>query len=451
MMTSLKTIAAVTGVLIALTACGADDDGTADPAPTIDTDVASPDDATTAPHDEATDDGCPVLTDAEAAQALGVEMLTMDGNGELCTWRTPDGEPALQVLTEEPSTPGASPEERATYWGSRKCHDAPRAVTVTGGAAVACDAGLDGRGRVFTSDHEYLVSIGDQSANPDEAERADQVDVAAKVIAEFTLPDGDPATRSTVAATSPPSAPTTMPTSAPTTSQPAVPPPTTATGDEGSCSQEISADIGTDVGVIDDLCVDGWAYIDACPGCGGDTQQVARLVDGSWSVVLAFPIGPDQPRCRADWEAQGMPAAILDRIQWPCTEASSPAPTGTGSPATPDAAAARLQLWIGAYGTGDAATYCDIGGPYFEANGLPRADCPDVFTEFRTEPAEELASLAEATVDTSQAVEVAPGTVEIPTGAIVYPTPISDPGSPDDIIVMTHDGTDWYVTDAPDE
>lgn len=85
--------------------------------------------------------------------------------------------------------------------------------------------------------------------------------------------------------------------------------------------------------VIDDLCVDGWAYIDVCPGCGGDTEQVVRLVDDTWTVVLVFPIGPDQPRCRAEWEDQGMPAAILDRVGFPCTDAP-PAPTTAAGSAT---------------------------------------------------------------------------------------------------------------------
>ena len=278
-----------------------------------------------------------------------------------------------------------------------------------------------------TADTE-VTSPGDGTADPPPTTTDTEVTSAGEGTAPPTRPKNPPPT--------------------PTT-QPGDPPPTTtATAGEGSCSQEISADVGAKVKVIDDLCVDGWAYIDACPGCGGDTQQVARRVDGSWSVVLAFPISPDQPRCRADWEAQGMPAAILDRINWPCTAPSPPATTGQGSPATTDAAAARLQQWIRAYGRGDMATYCDIAGPWFEANGLPRAECPDFFAEFRTDPAEDLASIAEATVDASQATEVAPGTVEIPATAISFPTPISDP--PDGPAVMKHDGTDWYLFEPPD-
>ena len=135
-----------------------------------------------------------------------------------------------------------------------------------------------------------------------------------------------------------------------------------------------------------------------------------------------------------------MPAAILDRANWPCTDTSPPATTGQGSPATTAAAAARLQQWLRAYGSGDAATYCEIGGPLFETVGLPRDECLEMFLTFRTEPAGELASMAEATVDARQAKEVAPGTVEIPEAALAFPTPISEPARPDGIYVMTTTG-----------
>lgn len=243
-----------------------------------------------------------------------------------------------------------------------------------------------------------------------------------------------------------------------TTTQPATttaPPPTTrppsTTPGTDQCSADISADLGTTVQVLEGLCQDGWAYIDSCPGCGGDTQQVARLVDGTWSVVLTFPIPPDKPRCRTDWEQQGMPTAILDRINWPCADATpTTAPsTGAGSPATAEAAVARLQEFIRAFGLGDAATVCEIGAEAYEAQGMPPGQCEELILPGTYGPSEEMSSIANATVDPSQATEVAPGRVEIPVGAITYPTPISDPGQPDEVFVMAHDGNDWYVVEVP--
>ena len=202
MNTSRKAIAALTGALIALTACGGgDDDGAEDLLSTTDTDVASPDDGTAAPEDDpAAGDGCPVLSDADAAQALGVETLTFNGTSTSCGWQTPDGEQALTVLdvTEDNATEmslAESPAERAKARSINGCAGDPlegggmgpsREVAVPGGAATVC---YHGQGWVYTSDRIYMVNIGDPSVDTDDAEKAVRVDTAAKVIAKLKLPE----------------------------------------------------------------------------------------------------------------------------------------------------------------------------------------------------------------------------------------------------------------------
>lgn len=144
--------------------------------------LAGADAGATAPEDE-----CPVLSNADAAEALGVESVTMETIGTICTWETPEGQPALQVIREKPATRG-SPAEQAKSWGINGCLEDPREVTVTGGYGVACEGGYKGQGAAFTGDYQYLVSIGDPYANLSDAEEADRVDTAAEVLARLTLP-----------------------------------------------------------------------------------------------------------------------------------------------------------------------------------------------------------------------------------------------------------------------
>jgi hypothetical protein len=115
-----------------------------------------------------------------------------------------------------------------------------------------------------------------------------------------------------------------------------------------------------------------------------------------------------------------------------------------------DAAVARFVEFVHAYGNGDLATYCDIALPgltkYF--GPMTNEDCVGVMGDSMTESAADLASIAEATVDATQAVAAAPDRVEIPATAIAYPAPIDDPGEPGDLAIMGLIDGEWYVVDG---
>jgi len=82
-------------------------------------------------------------------------------------------------------------------------------------------------------------------------------------------------------------------------------------GDE--CLPSLQQDLGGNVAVLDGLCLDGWAYVDSCVGCGGDTQAIAQYTS-RWELAVLFP----SPLCRADALATGMPPIVADRVNWPC-------------------------------------------------------------------------------------------------------------------------------------
>jgi len=102
------------------------------------------------------------------------------------------------------------------------------------------------------------------------------------------------------------------------------------------CLPSLGADLGSDAVVVDGLCLDGWAYVDWCPGCGGDSQVIAHFVGDHWEVAFMFP----NPACRAAAVATGMPLIVVDRVVWPCDGGLPP----------PDPAADEFPLRIGSSG-----------------------------------------------------------------------------------------------------
>lgn len=184
---------AVAAIALTLAACGSDDGassrGSAEPKSSATT--PSPKKETAAPQgDGAGGSGCPLLSDADAAQALGVDKLTMDGQGGNCTWITPDRKKALQVLRADylrSSKTDGSPKEQAKRYGDTTCSlDEPREIDANGGVGVVC-GDQDSNSVVFTSDHAYQVNIGDPLGGTQNAELA-KGDALAKLIAKLKLP-----------------------------------------------------------------------------------------------------------------------------------------------------------------------------------------------------------------------------------------------------------------------
>lgn len=197
MHTRLLTATALSGALIALAACGGGgDDDAADPGTTIEIAGESPGDDTAPAEDGEAGDGneCPLLSDDDAAQAVGVETLTSsEGGRDICAWTTPDGVRAFSVYKTEPFPPKSMTDaERAKAAGTNTCGmSEPRSVEIADGAAIVCDAGLSVYGYYFINGQQYNVEVGDTSnLSPDDAEVAARIDTAANVIAKLKLPDG---------------------------------------------------------------------------------------------------------------------------------------------------------------------------------------------------------------------------------------------------------------------
>lgn len=70
--------------------------------------------------------------------------------------------------------------------------------------------------------------------------------------------------------------------------------------------------------IDDQLCDNGWAYIDFCDseGCGfGDAQAILRYTAGRWTVYTYFP---NFTLCESTVRAAGMPTRIVNRVNWAC-------------------------------------------------------------------------------------------------------------------------------------
>jgi hypothetical protein len=127
----------------------------------------------------------------------------------------------------------------------------------------------------------------------------------------------DDATTSTSTEAPPTTDATTTTAAPPTTSPPPDPCAATTIRDQLAAS---GAAVGQVVEVVDGLCVDGWALVDADPGELGDTWVLAQLVDGSWVVFTGFP----SRLCVDEAAAQGVAPAILDRGPFgPCVQTDS--------------------------------------------------------------------------------------------------------------------------------
>jgi hypothetical protein len=113
---------------------------------------------------------------------------------------------------------------------------------------------------------------------------------------------------------------TTVPsTTAPSTTVPTtIAPPTTQPDPCGA--QVIAADLGVAVETVAVAgCVDGWADVDACVGCGGDTEALLRRVDGRWQMAIGFPAS----LCMDQAAALGVPAAFRSPERFgPCAPAT---------------------------------------------------------------------------------------------------------------------------------
>ncbi len=81
--------------------------------------------------------------------------------------------------------------------------------------------------------------------------------------------------------------------------------------------------------LVEGLCTDGWALVDTCVDCLGDTWVVARFDGSRWASFLGFPTSV----CEEAARAEGVPTAITEHVAWPdcATTTTSPPPTPTPS------------------------------------------------------------------------------------------------------------------------
>ena len=81
--------------------------------------------------------------------------------------------------------------------------------------------------------------------------------------------------------------------------------------------------------MVEGLCTDGWALVDTCVDCLGDTWVVARFDGSRWSSFLGFPTSV----CADAARAEGIPTVIIDRITWPdCAPATTSPPEPAPAP-----------------------------------------------------------------------------------------------------------------------
>lgn len=141
-----------------------------------------------------------------------------------------------------------------------------------------------------------------------------------------------------------------------------------------------------------------------------------------------------------DWSQLGLPPVDVTTTTTTVLE-TIPAPGPV------DAAVARFLEWMHAYGNGDLDTYCTIAAPAVTQFFGPISieECASMFASFPRESPDVLASIAAARVDVSQVVAEAPDRVAIPALAVVYPTPVDEPGGVGDSVIMGLVDGQWYV------
>jgi hypothetical protein len=169
-------------------------------------------------------------------------------------------------------------------------------------------------------------------------------------------------------------------------------------------------------------------------GCGGDDTD-----DGATPSTAATG-GNDQGSPGEDVDG-GTPSTTAPAGGSDEDQPAQGTPGGGGAPRTVEAAVARFEEFLHAFGAGDVATSCAIGRVAVEADGLGMSceEAGALLVESSTEG--ELAALRAVTVDRSQVVQTAPDRVEIPPAP---PFSTEDPASGRNV-VMEHDGTDWFL------
>lgn len=91
-----------------------------------------------------------------------------------------------------------------------------------------------------------------------------------------------------------------------------------ATGDSRCSAVLMNRHVDADVRINEQLCLDGWAYIDFCfdGECGlGDASAILRYTNSQWDVYTYFP---NFALCESTVRADGMPSRIVNRINWAC-------------------------------------------------------------------------------------------------------------------------------------
>lgn len=84
-------------------------------------------------------------------------------------------------------------------------------------------------------------------------------------------------------------------------------------GPEGPDCDRIPSDMGLDPSYIIQVCEDGWAYVDECSECGGDSQSIIKWDGTRWARYTAFPTA----MCRDELVRAGAPASVLGTY-WTC-------------------------------------------------------------------------------------------------------------------------------------
>lgn len=123
-------------------------------------------------------------------------------------------------------------------------------------------------------------------------------------------------------------------TTEPSTTTTTTSPPVTTRPPVDSCAR-VSADLssaGGRAGIVEGLCTDGWALVDTCVDCLGDTWVVARFDGSRWSSFLGFPTSV----CADTARSEGIPGTIIDRIVWPDCAPTTTTAVPASPPPAPD-------------------------------------------------------------------------------------------------------------------
>jgi hypothetical protein len=166
------------------------------------------------------------------------------------------------------------------------------------------------------------------------------------------------------------------------------------------------------------------------------------------ALTLVTVAGLALSSCDGDDEPAAQPAPSSSEVSEPTSEPGAE-PTEPGSEAPDDGATAgsaveRFEDFMHAYGSGDQATACEIGGDAIVAGVGNRFPCPRAFEiGYRFNPPKVLAALRVATVDEAGVVSDGPDRIQIPQSAISGNAELFT--ADDNSVVMVWDGSNWYV------